>query len=81
MKHYVITVEQIHNTDGTLAEYATKSDPMSEKQATSTYFNKCGAVNADLSPQGHTYMHIEIINSQGLTVKHEDLGAYVDNSQ
>lgn len=78
MKHYVITIEQIHNENGSVSEYATKSDSMTEKAATSAFYKKCGAVNDDLSPQGHSYMHIEMINSKGFTKLHADLGDYID---
>lgn len=76
MKYYVTTIEQVHNGDA-LNEYATKSDPTTEKQARTAYFDKLSAVNKDLSDKGHTYMLIELKSSKG-TVEKYTLGEYVD---
>ena len=77
MKYYVIAVEQVHTESG-LGEYATKSDPMTEKAAHSTFYDKCASVNKDLSDKGHTFMDIKIINSEGGQVKRDTLGKYVE---
>ena len=79
MKYYVLTIEQIHN-DSQLAEYATKSDGMSQKQAMTTFYDKCSAVNKDLSDNGHTFMDIKVVNSTGGVVKRDQLGQYVDEA-
>lgn len=78
MFYYVLTKEQIYNDNGTLSEYATKSDPTTEKQATTAYYNKLGAVNADLGPKGHSFMSIKLENSLGGIEKEDSLGAYID---
>ena len=77
MKYYVIAVEQVHTESG-LGEYATKSDPMTEKAARSAFYDKCASVNKDLSDNGHTFMDIKIINSEGGQVKRDTLGKYVE---
>lgn len=77
MKFYVMTIEQIHN-NGSLAEYATKSDGKTEQQARTDFYDKCSAVNKDLSDNGHTFMNIKIVNSEGGIIKKDVLGKYVD---
>lgn len=78
MKYYVITTEQLHADEG-FSEYATKSDGMTKKQATSTFYDKCSAVNKDLSDKGHTFMDIKIVNSQGGIEKRDTLGEYIES--
>ena len=80
MKYYVITFEQVHNDNGSIGEYVTKSDPMTEKQAKTAFYNKCAAVNSDLSDNGHTFMKIDMANSIGGIVKQDTLGAYVEQT-
>lgn len=78
MKYYVFSIEQV-KSDGKWAEYATKSDPYpSEKQAKSAFYDKCAAVNKDLSENGHSFMDIKIVNSEGGIVKKDTLGKYID---
>ena len=77
MKYYVIAIEQVH-TDTGLGEYATKSDPMTQKSALSMFYDKCAAVNKDLSAKGHTFMDIKVVNSQGGVEKKDQIGAYID---
>lgn len=77
MKYYVIAIEQVH-TDTGLGEYATKSDPMTQQSAYSTFYDKCAAVNKDLSDKGHTFMDIKVVNSTGGIIKKDELGEYVD---
>lgn len=78
MKYYIITVEQVYNESGQLSEYATKSDGYSEKEATSKFFDKCAAINKDLSPNGHAFAVIKIMNSIGGVIKEEKIGSYVN---
>lgn len=78
MKYYVITVEQLHKDGGGYNEYATKSDAMTEKSVMTTFYDKCSAVNKDLSDKGHTFMDIKIVNSQGGIEKRDTLGEYVE---
>ena len=78
MKYYVFTIEQIHS-DGSLSEYATKSDAQAtEKAARSVYYDKLSAVNADLSPNGHSYMSIKLEDSKGNVLKKDELGEYIE---
>ena len=77
MKFYVITIEQVHS-ESSLSEYATKSDGMTEKQASTTFYDKLSAVNKDLSDNGHTFMDIKIVNSVGGVIKKDQLGKYVE---
>lgn len=77
MKYYVITIEQVYN-EGQLGEYMTKSDPQTEKSARTMFFDKCSAINADLSDKGHAWAYIAIVNSKGGTEKEEKLGQYVE---
>lgn len=79
MKFYVITIEQLHNGDK-LQEYATKSDALTEKSARTTFYDKCSAVNKDLSDNGHTFMDIKIVNSVGGIIKRDQLGQYIDEA-
>ena len=78
MKYYVITCEQVHGEGGKLGEYMTKSDSMTEQSARTTFYDKCSAVNKDLSDNGHTFMDIKLVNSEGGVIKKDTLGAYVD---
>ena len=77
MKYYVFTIEQVKN-DGKWGEYATKSDAMTEKAARTAFYDKCSAVNKDLSDNGHSFMDIKIVNSEGGIVKKDTLGAYIN---
>ncbi len=80
MKFYVKTIEQLHNSNGDLVEYATKSDPKTQKSAMSDYYDKCSAINKDLSDNGHTFAVIKVENSEGGVIKKEIIGAYVDTA-
>ena len=77
MKYYVITFEQVH-TDQGYAEYATKGDPKTEKQATSDYYDKCSAINKDLGENGHSFADVKVVNSTGGIIKDEKIGKYVE---
>lgn len=77
MKYYVITCEQVHGESG-LGEYMTKSDSLTEQGARTMFYDKCSAVNKDLSDKGHTFMDIKLVNSEGGVIKKDTLGAYVD---
>ena len=78
MNKYVITVEQIHTEGGKLGEYATKSDPMTDQAAKSFFYDKCAAINKDLSENGHAYACVKIINSKGGVEKTDELGTYIE---
>ena len=80
MKYYVFSVEQLHNSEGKLIEYATKSDALSQQGAMTAFYDKCSAVNKDLSDNGHTFMDIKVVNSMGGIVKRDQLGQYVDEA-
>ena len=43
-----------------------------------SFYDKCASVNKDLSDNGHTFMDIKIINSEGGQVKRDTLGKYVE---
>lgn len=77
MKYYVITFEQIHTEQG-YAEYATKGDGKTEKQATSDFYDKCANINRDLGANGHSFANVKVVNSTGGTIKDEKIGAYVE---
>lgn len=78
MKYYVFAIEQVHDGDK-LNEYATKSDAQNtEKAARSAYYDKLSAVNADLSPNGHSYMKIKLEDSKGNVLKKDELGEYIE---
>lgn len=78
MKFYVITTEQVHTESG-LGEYMTKSDALDEKPARTMFYDKCSSVNKDLSDNGHTFMDIKIVNSEGGCVKRDTLGEYKES--
>lgn len=78
MKFYVITTEQVYTESG-LGEYMTKSDALDEKPARTMFYDKCSAVNKDLSDNGHTFMDIKIVNSEGGCVKRDTLGEYKES--
>ncbi len=77
MKYYVFTIEQVKSNNA-WSEYATKSDAMTEKAAKSEFYDKCAAVNKDLSENGHAFMDIKIINSEGGVIKKDTLGKYIE---
>lgn len=79
MKYYVFSIEQVHGSEESLNEYATKSDSYdTEKAARTAYYNKLSAVNADLSPNGHSYMKIKLEDSKGNILKKDELGEYIE---
>jgi len=81
MKYYVISNEQVCAADGTLSEYISKGDGKTEKQARTEFFNKCAAINADLSAAGHTFAKIRVLNSMGDIIEQQKLGGYIETDE
>lgn len=78
MKYYVFTIEQVYN-DGKLGEYATKSDAQAtRKAADSLFFDKCKAINDDLSANGHAYAYVYIMGTDGKIKDDQVIGERVE---
>lgn len=78
MKYYVFTIEQVYNA-GTLGEYATKSDAQNtRKAADSLFFDKCKAINDDLSENGHAYAYVWIQGTDGKIKDDQTIGTRVE---
>ena len=78
MKYYVFTIEQVYN-DGKLGEYATKSDAQAtRKAADSLFFDKCKAINDDLSENGHAYAYVWIMGTDGKIKDDQTIGERVE---
>ena len=75
MSYYIVTIEQI-KTDEKLSEYGKVEKVDDYSTALSKFYTKLANVSADLD-KNHTYMHIQIVNSEGYENKSETLGAYV----
>lgn len=76
MGFYVFTIEQVYN-DGTLGEYATKSDRQANRKAADILFlDKCSAITKDLSENGHAYAKVWTTNSEGVIVDSREIGTH-----
>lgn len=74
MKYYLFSIEQTL-IDGTLNEYAKVEKYDTLQSATTNFYQKLGNVSADID-KNHTYMNIKIVNSFGVVVKEDTIGAY-----
>ena len=79
MQYYINTIEQIINDDKkSYSEYGATEKVADDALALSKYYTKLANVAADIGKK-HTYMHIQIINSDGFAIKAEKVGTYIDN--
>ena len=81
MKYYVVSIEQIYDKDGNLAEYAgqpTKHNSLED--ALTKFYTKCAEIVNSLGtePNNHTYADIRILNSYGGEEKRDTIGTYVE---
>lgn len=74
MAFYIDTIEQIVK-DGALAEYGGREKVGEENSALSKYYKKLSDVSADIG-KNHTYMGIKVINSLGVVIRQDFVGAY-----
>lgn len=80
MKYYVVAIEQTHDANNNIVEYAKATQYDTEKTAMSAFYDKLAAVNKDLNPDtAHTWMDIKIVNSQGGYIKKDQIGQYVES--
>lgn len=80
MKYYINTIEQIINDDKkTYAEYGASEKVNDDTTAFTKYYTKLANVSADIGKK-HTYMYIQIINSDGFVLKTEKIGSYIDDN-
>lgn len=76
MQYYIETIEQT-NIEGTLNEYGGTEKVADENLATSKYYTKLSNVAADLG-KNHTYMNIVLKTSDGMILRSDQLGEYVE---
>ena len=80
MQYYINTIEQILNEDKkSYSEYGATEKVANDATALSKYYTKLANVAADIG-KNHTYMHIQIVNSDGFTIKSEKVGTYIDDN-
>lgn len=76
MQFYVNTIEQIVDSEGNYSEYSKSEKVADFNSALSKFYKKLSDVSADID-KNHTYMHIQIVNSEGFVNKTEIIGTYV----
>lgn len=77
MQYYINTIEQTVDSEGNYSEYG-KSEKVSDyATALSKFYTKLANVSADIG-KNHTYMHIQIVNSEGFENKTETVGQYIN---
>ena len=81
MKHYIETIEQIINEDGTYSEYGkTTSVSADENTARASWHETCATVLksiAKTSGKHHVYASIKLVNSLDGVLENAMLGSYV----
>ena len=76
MQFYINTIEQVKDEEGKLSEYSKSEKVADYNSALSKFYKKLSDVSADIE-KNHTYMHIQIVNSEGFVNKTEIIGTYV----
>lgn len=81
MKHYIETIEQIINEDGTYSEYGkTANASDDESTARAAWHEACATILHSIAKdtgKHHVYASVKLINSLDGVLENAMLGAYV----